>query len=120
MAAPLAIPIIASVVRNDGIPTRVVSQPLNMPTTNPVASPANTPAIGPAIAMAMATVTVAKPATEPTERSISPADKTNVIAMAITAIIAVCRMMFRRLLGFKNPLSESVTAKIKNNTIKPM
>ena len=47
IATPLAMPIIASVVRNDGMPTRVVSQPLNMPTARPVARPASDPGEGP-------------------------------------------------------------------------
>jgi len=40
--------------------------------------------------------------------------------MAITAIIAVCRTMFSRLLGFRNPLSFSVSAKIRKIATKPM
>ena len=70
--------------------------------------------------IAMATVTVANPATAPTDRSISPADRTKVIAMAMTAIIAVCRTMLSRLLGFKKPLSFSVSAKTTKIATKPM
>ena len=68
IATPLAMPIIASVVRKDGMPTLVVSQPLNMPTASPVANPASSPPKGPATAIAMATVTVASPATAPRMR----------------------------------------------------
>ena len=89
IARPLAIPIIANVVRNDGMPILVVSQPLKMPTARPVARPAITPPTGPATAIAMATVTEVSPATAPTDRSISPAERTNVMATAMTAIMAV-------------------------------
>ena len=99
---------------------RVVSQPLNMPTASPVAMPAQTPTIGPPAAMPIATVTVASPATAPTERSISPAESTKVMAIAITAIIAVCRTMLSRLLGLRNPLSAKVTAKTRKMTTKPI
>ena len=70
--------------------------------------------------MAMATVTEARPATAPTERSISPAESTKVMAIAMTAIIAVWRTMLRRLLGLRNPLSLSVAAKTRKITTKPM
>jgi hypothetical protein len=113
-------PLMASVVRKDGMPMRVVSQPLKQPTAMPVAIPAKTPAKGPATAMAMATVTVVRPATAPMLRSISPDDSTKVMATAITAIIAVWRMMFKRLVGFRNPLSARVTAKTAKITTKPI
>ena len=113
-------PIIASVVKNEGMPIFVVNQPLKTPTATPVARPAIIPANGPAKETANATVTLARPATAPTERSISPADNTNVIAIAITAIIAVCRTMLSRLLGFRNPLSFRVRANIRKIAIKPI
>jgi hypothetical protein len=43
------------------------------------------------------------PATEPTERSISAAPMTKVMAVAITEIVAVWRTMFRRLLVLRKP-----------------
>ena len=70
--------------------------------------------------MAIATVTDVSPATAPTERSISPEDSTNVIAIAITAIIAVWRTMLSRLFGFRNPLSFNVTAKNMKMITKPI
>lgn len=120
IATPLAMPIIASVVRNDGMPIRVVSQPLKQPTAIQVARPAMTPPTGPATEIAIATLAVARPVTAPTERSISPADRTNVMAIAMTAIIAVCRTMFIRLSGVRKPLSFRVSANTGNITTKPM
>ena len=102
------------------MPMRVVSQPLKHPTAMPVATPANTPAKGPATAIVMATVTVVRPATAPIDRSISPLARTKVIATAITAIMAVWRMMFKRLVGFRKPLSLNVRAKITKITTKPI
>ena len=99
---------------------RVVSQPLKHPKAIPVAMPASTPARGPATAMAMATVTVVSPATAPMDRSISPDARTKVMATAITAIIAVWRTMFKRLVGFRKPLSAKVTAKTAKITTKPI
>src|SRR5687767_13263431 len=93
IAAPLAIPIMARVVRNVGIASRVDRKPLTRPTQRPVASPADTPAKGPPHAIARAVVTDESPATAPTDRSISPAERTNVMATAMIAIIEVWRAM---------------------------
>ena len=69
--------------------------------------------------MPMAVVTEASPATAPIERSISPAERTKVIATAMTEIIAVWRMMFSRLSGSRKPWSYSVTAKRTKIPTKP-
>ena len=61
--------------------------------------------------MARAVVTEAKPATEPTERSISPQDNTKVIATAIIAIMAVCLPIFSILFVLRKPLSYKVIEK---------
>ena len=111
IAVPLAIPIMASVTRNEGIPTRVVKRPLTMPTTIPVRSPQNIPPIRPNLANASAVVTEARPATEPIDRSISPADRTKVMPTAMMAIIAVWRTIFSKLFGSRNPLSLRVIEK---------
>ena len=42
-ARPNAIPSMASVTRNDGMPRNVTRLPLTMPTTSPTARPASTP-----------------------------------------------------------------------------
>ena len=117
---PVEIPIIASVARNDGIPMRVVTSPLNRPTIIPVATPAATPAGIPAARIVSAVTTDEKPASEPTERSISPAARTKVIATAIIAIIADCRTMLRRLIGLRNPWLLRVAAKIAKMQTKPI
>ena len=119
IATPLAIPSMASVVRKDGMPIRVVSTPLKMPTASPVARPAHTPTKGPAASMAIAVVTVASPATAPIDRSISPAASTKVMATAITAIMAVWRMMLSRLFGSRKPLSNNAKEKITKMATKP-
>ncbi len=119
MAMPRAMPIIASVVRNDGIPTRVVMTPFATPITSPVANPPRMPKSGPPMSIAIAVATDASPASAPTDRSISPAERTNVMATAITAMTAVCRTMFRRLVGSRNPLSCRVSAKKMKMPIKP-
>ena len=119
IATPRAMPIIASVVRNDGMPTRVVSMLLQKPTAKPVAMPTITPRNGPPMSIAIAVVTEARPATAPIERSISPAERTKVMATAMIAIIAVWRTMLSRLLGSRKPLSCSVTAKTRKMATKP-
>jgi hypothetical protein len=119
MATPLAIPIIASVVRKDGMPTRVVSSPLKRPAAIAVRIPAQMPNAIPPAPIASAVVTDARPATAPTERSISPAESTNVIATAMTDIMAVCLTMLRRLVGSRKPRSCSVTAKKMKIARKP-
>ena len=117
---PVEIPIIASVVRNDGMPMRVVMRPLKKPTAAPVANPAAMPAGIPAARIVIAVTTEENPAREPTERSISPAARTNVMATAITAIIADWRTMLRRLFGLRNPWLLRVTAKIAKMQTNPI
>ena len=120
IAGPCAMPIMASVVRKEGIPTAVVSQPLTAPTRTPVPSPQRMPPAMPNWSMAIAVTTEARPATAPTDRSISPVDSTKVIVTETTAMIAVCLMMLSRLLGSRKPRSPSVTAKIRKIATKPI
>ena len=49
IAVPRAMPIMASVVRNEGMPTRVVSRALIKPTSPPTRRPAMTPAAAPKV-----------------------------------------------------------------------
>ena len=65
-------------------------------------------------------MTEARPAIEPTDKSISPEDKTNVIATAIMAIIAVCLVMFKILFMLRNPLSYNVRAKKRKTKTNPI
>ena len=117
---PVEMPIIASVVRNEGMPMRVVTSPLKRPTAAPVATPAATPAGAPAARIVIAVTTEENPASEPTERSISPVASTKVMATAITAIMADWRTMLRRLIGLRNPWPLRVTAKIAKMQAKPI
>ena len=106
IATPVAMPIMASVVRKDGMPTRVVSRPFASPTDNAgQQADDNAERRARTASIPMAVVTEASPATAPTERSISPATRTNVIATAMIEIIAVWRMMFSRLFGSRKPWS---------------
>src|SRR4051812_10127750 len=64
-ARPDAIPSMASVTRNDGMPRNVTRLPLTMPTTSPTARPASTPKSAlPVAEMASAAQTLARPATD--------------------------------------------------------
>jgi hypothetical protein len=120
MAMPRAMPIMASVVRKDGMPMPVVSHPLIAPTITPVPSPQRMPPAMPNWSIPMAVATDAKPATAPTDRSISPVQSTKVIVTETTAMIAVCRTMFKRLFGSRKPLSPNVAAKTRKITTKPI
>jgi hypothetical protein len=68
----------------------------------------------------MAVQTLESPAVEPTLRSISAQAMTYVIPTAITVMVAVCRKMFRRLLGERKPWSRRRTAKKAKTTTNPM
>jgi hypothetical protein len=61
------------VTRNEGMPSRLTSDPLIDPTTTPTASPARIPGMIPHREIAMAVATLERPATDPTLRSISAA-----------------------------------------------
>ena len=60
------------------------------------------------------------PLTLPTDRSISAVPSTKVIATDTTAMMAVWRMMLRRLLGSRKPRSPRVAAKMMKIATKPM
>jgi hypothetical protein len=120
-ASPNAIPSIARVTRNDGMPRKVTRLPLTSPTTSPTASPASTPNRAlPVAPIASAAPTLASPAVEPTDRSICPAAMTNVIATAITEMIAVWRKMLSRLVAVRKPSSARKIAKRTKTAAKPM
>lgn len=67
----------------------------------------------------MAVVTDASPASDPTERSISPEAMTKVMATAMTVIVEVWRTMFIRLLSVRNPLPLREIENTRNTRIKP-
>ena len=119
-AVPTAIPSMPRVTRNDGIPSRLTSDPLIAPTTSPTTSPARIPGSTPQLEMVIAVTTLDRPATDPTLRSISAAEIANVIPTAMTVIVAVCRRMFMRLLLERNPSLRSITEKMRKTTTKPM
>ena len=120
-ARPDAIPSMASVTRNDGMPRTVTRPPLTMPTTSPTARPASTPKIAlPVAETASAAQTLDRPATDPTDRSIWAAEMTKVIATAITEMIAVCRKMLSRFVPERKPSSARKIAKSRKTTAKPM
>ena len=58
--------------------------------------------------------------TDPTERSISPAESTNAIPTAITVMGAVWRMMFMKFPTVRNPVSRRVIAKKRRIIRNPM
>ena len=120
MATPRAMPIMARVVRNEGMPIPVVSQPLTAPTTAPVPRPQTIPPKMPKWSIPIAVATEARPATAPTDRSISAVPSTKVMATDTTAMMAVWRMMLRRLLGSRKPRSPRVAAKMMKMATKPM
>jgi len=120
IAAPVVIPCIPKVTRKEGIPIRVTNVPLIEPTTKPVNNPARIPGTRPNLEITIAVITEAKPATEPTDRSISAVARTKVIATAITEMMADCRMIFSRLLLLRKPLWESVAEKVTNTIMKVM
>ncbi len=119
-ATPTAMPSMPSVTRNDGMLSSVTRPPLITPTTTPTPSPASTPATRPNCATVMAATTDERPATEPTDRSISAAEITKVTATAITVIVAVWRKMLSRLLPDRNPESPRSTANSAKTTTNPM
>jgi hypothetical protein len=83
---------------------RVVSQPFNMPTASSVAMPAPTPKRSARPRIAIATVTVERPATAPTERSISPAVSTKVMAISRTNVCVrscICQLTVLNITAFK-------------------
>jgi hypothetical protein len=120
IAAPCAIPSMPSVTRNDGMRAPVTSAPLIAPTASPTSSPATIPATSPWRWIVIAHTIAERPATEPTERSISAVEMTNVIATAMTAMIALCRAMLSRFVLFRKPSSASVIANTANSRTKPM
>ena len=73
--------------------------PLASPTTMPVATPATTPANKPNCTIAMAAMQPANATVDPTERSKPPPMITNVMPMAMTAMIEDCTRMLVRLSG---------------------
>ena len=120
MATPVVMPSVPSVTRNDGMPARVTSRPLIEPTINPVSKPAKMPAATPNLEIVSAVATAPRPATAPTDRSISALEITKVMATAITEIVAVCRTMFKRLLPERKPYCPRPMAKATKITTKPM
>ena len=80
--------------------------PFANPTTIPVATPATTPATKPNCTIAMAAMQPARATVDPTERSKPPPMITNVMPMAITAMIDDCTKMLVRLSGERNRSSQ--------------
>ena len=68
----------------------------------------------------IAVTTEARPAIEPTLRSISAAAITKVIATAMIEIVAVCRTMFSMLLAERNPSLPRKIANKMNTTTNAM
>jgi hypothetical protein len=119
-ATPAAMPSIPSVTRNDGMLSMLTRVPLTVPTITPTARPTAIPATTPQSEIAMAVQTLARPATEPTLRSISAAEITNVTPTAMIEIVAACRKMLSRLFVDVKPRSPRVTANARKTTTKPM
>jgi hypothetical protein len=102
---------VPSVVMNGLTPSLAMIRPLARPTTAPAPMPATTPATRPAFTMTMAATHPDRAAVEPTDRSKPPPMITNVIPMAITAMIEDCTRMLVRLRGErKRSVISAVTA----------
>ena len=102
------------------MPITVTKKPFRLPTTSPEASPASAP-IGhgkPHDVIASAEISAESAAVDPTDKSSSPAEMTNVIAMAITVTMAVVRAILNRLVTLRNPLSPMVMLKNSSTTAK--
>src|SRR5262249_36159160 len=78
---------------------KAMTSPLASPTATPAMIPAITPAAIPASSMTMLAMQPDSAAVEPTERSKPPPTMTNVMPMAITAMIEDCTRMLVRLKG---------------------
>src|SRR5262245_42357051 len=81
-----------------------MTSPLASPTAAPAMTPAATPAAIPASSMTMLAMQPDSAAVEPTERSKPPPTMTNVMPMAITAMIEDCTRMLVRLKGERKRL----------------
>ena len=88
-----------------------ITSPFPSPTSAPAAIPARLPAAIPACSMTMLAMQPESAAVEPTERSKPPPTITNVIPIAITAMIEDCTRIFVRLSGDKKrSVNNAVTA----------
>jgi len=87
-----------------------MTRPLASPTAAPATIPAATPAAIPASSMTMLAMQPDSAAVEPTERSKPPPTMTNVMPMAITAMIEDCTRMLVRLKGERKRLVSNAVA----------
>ena len=112
-------PAMPSVMRNEGTRRRVVRTPLARPTTRPTDSAAGT-AMNMFASRSRTAATIALSATTwPIDRSISPADRANVMPKAMIDTKAVWRRMFRKLSTVRKPLSRSVIENTTRMSRKP-
>src|SRR5262249_34754620 len=93
--------IVPSVVMKGLTLRNAMTRPFASPTAAPALIPAATPAAIPASSMTMLAMQPDSAAVEPTERSKPPPTMTNVMPMAITAMIEDCTRILVRLKGKK-------------------
>ena len=116
---PVTKPIVANVTRKDGRRRRVTNRPLNSPTTAPTPRPTSAPSSQlPYSCSTLAADSAARATTEPIDRSISPAQRTNTVPTAITVIGADCTAILVRFERVRK-YSVWVIAKYRNVTTKP-
>ncbi len=87
-----------------------MTRPLASPTAAPAMIPAATPAAIPASSMTMLAIQPDSAAVDPTERSKPPPTMTNVMPMAITAMIEDCTRILVRLKGERKRLVSKAVA----------
>ena len=93
---------VPKVVMNGLTSRNAMTRPLTRPTAPPAMIPASTPAAMPACSITMLATQPASAAVDPTDRSKPPPTITNVMPMAITAMIEDCTRMLVRLSGDRN------------------
>ena len=112
-------PAMPRVMRNEGTRSRVVSRPFARPTSRPTPRAAGT-AMNMFVSRSSTAATIALSATIwPMERSISPAERANVMPKAMIDTKAVWRRMLRKLSRVRKPLSRSVIENTARMSTKP-
>src|SRR5919201_1026919 len=101
---------VPSVVMNGLTLRKAMTRPLARPTAAPAMMPAVTPAAIPASSITMLAMQPDRAAVDPTERSKPPPTMTNVMPMAITAMIEDCTRILVRLNGERKRLVSNAVA----------
>ena len=108
--SPRTSTMVPSVVMNGLTPSLAMIRPLTRPTAAPASIPTRTPAAMPNCTITMAATQPDNATVEPTERSNPPPTITNVMPIAITAMIEDCTRMLVRLSGDrKRSVNSAVT-----------